>query len=718
MATMDEKRPLAPSESGPASPSDGTRAERRRHAHDVITTQRSYLDRLENELSEGLQLLSEELGRDFARNLATQQASLSPDGTPGVDLLPQIDELNRQIAAHLAELEQVRAAREQAQVESGRLEQELRVREVLLREAQGQQEQRRAELNALRGQLADAESQSVAAQERQEKFRHELAAEREKASAAIEETKVQRRKLARDLKVQHADRSAEFEQRKAELKALELARNTELERQLAASQDETEQARRALQELKSTLDQRTQELASSRGRIDSLDAEATTLRATLDKSQALRARDAEEMSRAAAKDAGQQQELAAARSQVESLGGQVAELDRKCNEFSGRIAELNDALQQAQASLARDAEELSRVQAGDSAKQAELAEARSKIGELEGEICTLRSTLGQAQIAAVQSAHESSRAAADDSATSEGLNDARARIATLEGQIAELGKDLQRAQAEAAHSADELSRAKSGDSADRESLAKLREERDAIAKKLAAAETRSSKTTEADPHKAEDLERRLQMAVEELRELKRNNTELENKLTKSRSSGAAPGPAHSTGLDWESQKQRMLASLEADDPEDEEQVEERNTIEGTIRITDQIVGQKDEEISELKRRLEELPGTMSTKAATDGAIADVLDRDEIIREERERLQQLQLEWREKIGKAETDLSVERAKIARERAEIADKMQHYALGQEPRTQGGNISDASKPARGRWLSMLGLKEVDETSEKPDK
>lgn len=667
MATMDEKRPQAPSESGSAS--DGTKAERRRRAHDVITTQRSYLDRLENELSEGLQLLSEELGRDFARNLATQQASLLPDGTPGVDLLPQIDELNRQIAAHLAELEQVRAAREQAQVDSGRLEQELRVREVLLREVQGQQEQRRAELNALREQLADAESQSVAAQERQDKFRRELAVEREKASAAIEETKVQRRKLARELKVQHADRSAEFEQRKAELKAMELARNTELERQLAASQEDTEQARRALQELKSTLDQRTQELANSRGRIDSLDAEATTLRATLDKSQALRARDAEEMSRAAGKDAGQQQELSAARSQVESLGGQVAELDRKCNEFSGRIAELNDALQQAQASLARDAEELSRVQAG-------------------------------------------------DSATSEGLNDARARIAALEGQIAELGKDLQRAQAEAAHSADELSRAKSGDSADRDSLAKLREERDAIAKKLAAAEARSSKAAEADPRKAEDLERRLQMAVEELRELKRDNTELENKLTKSRSSGAAPGPAHSTGLDWESQKQRMLASLEADDPEDEEQVEERNTIEGTIRITDQIVGQKDEEISELKRRLEELPGTMSTKAATDGAIAEVLDRDEIIRVERERLQQLQLEWRQKIGKAETDLSVERAKIGRERAEIADKMQLYALGQEPRTQGGNTSDPSKPVRGRWLSMLGLKEVDETSEKKDK
>lgn len=714
MATMDEKRSPAPPESGPATPSDGTRAERRRRAHDVISTQRSYLDRLENELSEGLQLLSEELSRDIAQNLAAQQASMLPEGTPGADLLPQIDELNRQIAAHAAELEQVRAAREQAQVDAARLEQELRVREVLLREAQGQQEQRRAELNALREQLADAQAQASDAQERQERFRHELAAEREKASAAIEETKVQRRKLARDLKAQHADRTAEFEQRKAELKALEMARNTQLERQLAASQEEAEHARSALQELKSTLEQRTQELANSRGRIDSLDAEATTLRDTLDKAQALRAREAEELSRAAAKDAARQQELATARSQIESLQGRAAESDRKCNELNGRTAELSEALQQAQASLAQHAEELIRAQIDSNAKQAELAEARSKIGGLEGEVSNLLSALEQAQIAGPKGSDDGSRSETDR-AVSEELNDARSRIAALESQIAELGKDLQRAQAEAASSADERSRGTAGDKADRESLVKLREERDAIAKKLAAAEARLSKTGAGDSRKTEDLERRLQMAIDEMRELKHANTDLENKLAKARNSGSAAGAAPISGLDWEAQKQRLLASLEADEPEDEEEIVERNTIEGTIRITDHIVAQKDEEISELKRQLAELPGNVSSKAAAEGAIADVLDRDQIIREERERLQQLQLEWREKIGKAETDLSVERAKIARERAEIADKMQLYSPGQEPRTQAGNTSDPSKPARGRWLSMLGLKDVDEKSEK---
>ena len=89
-------------------------------------------------------------------------------------------------------------------------------------------------------------------------------------------------------------------------------------------------------------------------------------------------------------------------------------------------------------------------------------------------------------------------AAAGDSATNEELSGARSRIATLESQIAELGKDLQRAQAEAARSADALSRAKAGDSTDRELLAKLREERDAIAKKLTAAEANVSTAGEGD----------------------------------------------------------------------------------------------------------------------------------------------------------------------------------------------------------------------------
>jgi chromosome segregation ATPase len=587
------------------------------------------------------------------------------------------------------------------------------VRDVLLREAQGHEEQRRAELHALRDQLADAQAHSIAAEDRQERFRRELATEREKASAAIEETKVQRRKLARELKAEHAERTAEFERRKAELKALQEERNTQLERQLAASQEEVQLARQTLKDLQSALEQRTGDLAGSQKRIESLDSEATNLRAMLDAEHASQARAAEELARAADRDVERQQEVAAARSEVELLRSQLDTLAGQYAESDAKNVELNDALGQAQSSLERATEQLSRALASDVATQSDLAAARSRIEELQAEIASLRGELERTRLTAAQKSEDTQRAVAGGAASTEELNAARERIETLEAELARLGADLQLVQAEAARHADELNRAMAVEGADREIVATLRQERDAIAKKLSAAEARLSEAGEGDVRRAEDLERRLQMAVDEMRELKRANSDLESKLAKARSSGTG-GPVPVAGLDWEAQKQRLLASLEADEPEDEEQIAERNTIEGTIQITDHIVAQKDEEISELKRRLEEQQGSQASKAATEGAIADILDRDEIIRAERERLQQLQLEWREKIGKAETDLSVERAKIARERAEIADKLQYFSPAQEPRTQAGNASDPSKPARGRWLSMLGLKEVDD---KPD-
>ena len=144
------------------------------------------------------------------------------------------------------------------------------------------------------------------------------------------------------------------------------------------------------------------------------------------------------------------------------------------------------------------------------------------------------------------------------------------------------------------------------------------------------------------------------MAVEDVRELKRTNAELEAKL-KSRGGAVAP-VVSGGGMDWEAQKQRMLASLEEDDRDDDEAIAERQSIESTIQITDRIVAQKDREIESLKQQLEELSGG---KAATATAVADLLDHDEIIRQERENLLAAQAEWREKIGKAEIDISMER-----------------------------------------------------------
>jgi hypothetical protein len=87
----------------------------------------------------------------------------------------------------------------------------------------------------------------------------------------------------------------------------------------------------------------------------------------------------------------------------------------------------------------------------------------------------------------------------------------------------------------------------------------------------------------------------------------------------------------------------------------------------------------------------------------------MLSGDEIVRTERERLQQLQREWEEKLRQAEIDLSVQRAKIARDRAEIEERQRVWQQQQTDHGPvGTDMAKSIKPQRGRWLTRLGLKE----------
>jgi chromosome segregation ATPase len=213
----------------------------------------------------------------------------------------------------------------------------------------------------------------------------------------------------------------------------------------------------------------------------------------------------------------------------------------------------------------------------------------------------------------------------------------------------------------------------------------------------------------------DDLKRRLEMAMEEIRELKGEKSKLQKKLDAAAKSGGAA--VLSEGLDWESQKQRLLAQLESDfDPNDERQAADRLTVENAIEATQQAMEEKDAEIDELKQLLNSQSGNIGEMAVGAHAIAEILDQDDLIREERESLRRMQEEWREKLRRAEVDISVERAKMGRERAELEEKLQAYqaqnrnledVMGKE---QGEN-EKGKKPAGRRWLARLGLKESDE-------
>ncbi|HEX3726797.1 MAG TPA: hypothetical protein VHV08_11170, partial [Pirellulales bacterium] len=292
------------------------------------------------------------------------------------------------------------------------------------------------------------------------------------------------------------------------------------------------------------------------------------------------------------------------------------------------------------------------------------------------------------------------------------------RIAEQAAEIEKLKADrtsalaeLERAQAHGVDAAagDAQRQAKFALAAEAE-LDRVCRERDELAQQLQAAEANLQEAAKSDNDaSAKDaLRQRLELAVTDLREAKRANSELEAKLAKARTDSVAvacPGGA----LNWEAQKARLLASLEADDRTNDEAVAERHTIEGTIRITDQIVEQKDREIAELKRALEEYS---SSNAVSESAVGQLLDGDEIIQRERAKLEEAEHEWRDKIGKAEIDISVERAKLARWRMELEEKMRNLQADQARRAPE-DPSGIAKAPRGRWLARLGLKDLDDKS-----
>jgi hypothetical protein len=244
----------------------------------------------------------------------------------------------------------------------------------------------------------------------------------------------------------------------------------------------------------------------------------------------------------------------------------------------------------------------------------------------------------------------------------------------------------------------------------REQLDRAEAERDELVRKLVELEQRlhsAGNQNELD-EELQQLQRRLKHTLDELHDVKRRNAELEqHSADRMRHATEVPeGP-----LDWETQKRIFLAALEAEDPSSDHRRQDHLTIDGTIRITDTIVQEKDREITELKQLLNEQSQSVGTMAVGAAALGEILDSDEIIRQQRERLAQLQLEWETKMRQAEIDISMERAKLARERVEldetrrtVDDRMQ----ARTPPSANGADPKAEAPQRGRWLSRLGLRD----------
>ncbi|MEN6557612.1 MAG: hypothetical protein ABFC54_05475 [Thermoguttaceae bacterium] len=184
--------------------------------------------------------------------------------------------------------------------------------------------------------------------------------------------------------------------------------------------------------------------------------------------------------------------------------------------------------------------------------------------------------------------------------------------------------------------------------------------------------------------------------MEELRQANLRIVDLQEQLAKARSTTArrSRSSCEHAELDWEAEKKRILAALEADaEPDDEIAQTERMTVVEVLRTTDEVIAAKDDEIESLKRRLGEAERALAGKTSDRELVEQAVNSDAVIREEREQLKRLQAEWREKLRQAEVELALERAKIARQRAEIEESRSAEKSPQEPTSAAPSVNAES-------------------------
>lgn len=162
-------------------------------------------------------------------------------------------------------------------------------------------------------------------------------------------------------------------------------------------------------------------------------------------------------------------------------------------------------------------------------------------------------------------------------------------------------------------------------------------------------------------------------------------------------------------LTWE-QRKALLFNQDADASAADDLSNAAGQFDEQLRRVQEQVRERDREIAELRDLLEQRPLHREEGTAVGAAaIALMMDGDELICEERKRLQELQTEWEGKFRNMEINASIERANLARERqqlerqnAELEEQLAHLKreLKQEEIT-GPNQSR-------RWLAKLGLAE----------
>lgn len=190
-----------------------------------------------------------------------------------------------------------------------------------------------------------------------------------------------------------------------------------------------------------------------------------------------------------------------------------------------------------------------------------------------------------------------------------------------------------------------------------------------------------------------EIEELLGVAKREIEDLRNQNSDLAAQVAKQQvlqSNSAAQAQCDEENLSWEDRKRVIMQQFLEEDEEHTSPV--RVEIEQVIASTDRELEKRDLHIAELQNRLD-------SSNATDANNTQVLiDQDDLVQQERARLQEIQKEWEEKLRQAEIDLSMERAKLARERTELESAKAEKELDDKP----------DKGRTRKWLDHLGLRD----------
>ncbi|MCC7333686.1 MAG: hypothetical protein IT422_01230 [Pirellulaceae bacterium] len=218
-----------------------------------------------------------------------------------------------------------------------------------------------------------------------------------------------------------------------------------------------------------------------------------------------------------------------------------------------------------------------------------------------------------------------------------------------------------------------------------------------------------------------ELEARLMTAEQELSDLKDQNFDLASQVAKHQvqSSGHSPHiNFDASTLSWEERKQLFLRQLEDESDENDcnesatdaaQAATQRLEMKKVIQATQIEIDRRDAEIAELQSIIQQQSDTRQGVAIGAAAFAQAFDNDEIIQQERQKLIDIQLQWEEKLRQAEIDVSLERAKLARERTQLEQE-----LASTHRERSVHESSPMEGRTRKWLEHLGLREENRSTQ----